>query len=371
MTTWIVWLGMTSAFILLGYSIYFFRRLNLHHTTSGKNPLPASIVVCARNEEKHLPALLSRLVAQDHPALEIVLINDNSTDQTASIMQEWCNHFPYKIQYVSIPDKHIRQAGGKKDAFRLGVDTASHSIILCTDADCMPASNSWASIMTGLFDDKTDFVLGHSPARSGYFLSRWDNFVTALQYLSYAAAGTPYMGVGRNMAFRKETWKSFSAEAAHRYLSSGDDDLPVNQLAHAHNTSICIHPDAVVFTDGEQSFSEWIQRKVRHSRTGLWYKPQHQILLTGYAFAKWIFYTCWMLSFLLVSPAVMLLLSTAMIIHYGFLHYPLAKMGYSNLRKLYPFADILHSWAIALLPVLLLLPMRDYWRHSHSIQTKG
>lgn len=364
MTAWIIRLGLTSGFILLGYSLYFFRRLQHAQSSNHEQTIPAaSVIVCARNEENHLPTLIPLLIAQDHPALEIVLVNDNSTDQTPSIMQEWAYRFPQKIRYVSVPENHIRQAGGKKDAFRLGVISATHSVILCTDADCMPATKSWASIMTGMLVESTDFVLGHSPTSSGFFLSQWDNFITALQYLSYAEAGIPYMGVGRNMAFRKETWLSFTATADHRHLSSGDDDLPVNQLATATNTKTCRHPNALVYTRGENSFREWILRKVRHSRTGLWYKPHHQILLSGYAISKWLFYSCCLLSICSLSSSAIFLLSLLLAMHYGFLHSPLTTLGYPKLKKTFPFADLIHSWAIALLPVLLMLPVSDYWRH--------
>lgn len=326
--------------------------------------IPASLIVCARNEEKNLPTLLLALQNQKHPLLDIILVNDNSSDQTGILMEEWKNKHPSKVRVLHLDKHHIRHAAGKKEAFQMGVKAAQHDIILTTDADCLPISPQWANYMTTCMDSQTDFVLGHSPVHNGLLISAWDNYTTALQYLSYAAAGIPYMGVGRNMAFRKQKWLTFQGDAGHSKLESGDDDLPVNQLANRHNTKVCLHPNSFVMTSGETSGWEWIRRKIRHSRTGLWYKPIHLFLLTTFTAAKGIYFISCIVCLLLAPFTYILLLIVPGLLYFLLIRNTFNKLGYEHLKKWFPIADLVHFFALSILPLLLLLPGKDYWRHK-------
>jgi hypothetical protein len=130
---------------------------------------------------------------------------------------------------------------GKKIALGVGIRAAKYPHIVVTDADCMPTSRDWVSIMAAGFKGGKEIVIGHSPYERvpGFssLLERYDGFTKALQYISFAQAGFPYMGVGRNMAFTREIFFGAKGSPKQRQLMSGDDDLFINEVARAKNTS--------------------------------------------------------------------------------------------------------------------------------------
>jgi len=97
---------------------------------------------------------------------------------------------------------------GKKYPLSIGIREAKHEVLLLTDADCVPASEFWVEKMQDAYDDNIEIVLGYGAyhKKSGMLnkMIRFETFHTALQYLSYALAGMPYMGVGRNLSYKKD-----------------------------------------------------------------------------------------------------------------------------------------------------------------------
>jgi biofilm PGA synthesis N-glycosyltransferase PgaC len=59
-----------------------------------------------------------------------------------------------------------------------------------------------------------------------------------MQYLGMAIRGIPYMGVGRNLAYRKDLFFRKKGFGAHNHIISGDDDLFVNANASGANTRV-------------------------------------------------------------------------------------------------------------------------------------
>ncbi|MBK6368318.1 MAG: hypothetical protein IPF64_00420 [Flavobacteriales bacterium] len=124
--------------------------------------------------------------------------------------------------------------------------------MLLTDADCLPAGTDWISTMAAGFSKGKQIVIGHSPYayESGLtnLLERYDGTMKAMQYMSFAQAGFPYMGVGRNLGYTGELF--FNAKGPRRYehLMSGDDDLFINQVARAKNTGVVADPRAFMTT---------------------------------------------------------------------------------------------------------------------------
>jgi hypothetical protein len=137
--------------------------------------------------------------------------------------------------------------------------------------------------MASHFDNKTDFVLGYG----GYFKEkgllnkyiRYDSMTIAMQYLGMAIRGIPYMGVGRNLSYRRSLYFRNKGFGAHNYLISGDDDLFVNANATKNNTSVefrnGMHTRSVPATD----FMSWFEQKKRHLTTARYYKFKDKLVL--------------------------------------------------------------------------------------------
>ena len=92
-----------------------------------------SVVIPARNEEQNLEKPLHSVLQQDYPALEIVLVDDRSTDGTGEIMEQMAaEHENARVVHVeSLPEGWI----GKNHAAYVGAHDANADWVLFTDAD--------------------------------------------------------------------------------------------------------------------------------------------------------------------------------------------------------------------------------------------
>lgn len=248
-----------------------------------------SIVVAARNEVKLLPTLITKLVHQDYTDFEIIIVNDRSSDGSEALL----NSLKQENQKLKVIHIHELPEGwnGKKYALQVGIEAAQHDIILLTDADCLPNSDQWISKMAGSFKDRTDFVLGFSPYKNerGFLnqMIQFETLLTAMQYLSFAIKKQPYMGVGRNLAYRKSVFSKHSFQGFES-KTGGDDDLFVNAHATTSNTEVCIHPDAHVTSIPKTTWREYFTQKTRHLSVGKNYRKKDQTRLGLFALSSLI-----------------------------------------------------------------------------------
>lgn len=243
---------------------------------------PISVIICARNEVNNLRNYLPEIMAQDYPNFEVVVVNDRSWDGTADLLEDFLKKYDkLKVVTVSEGEKFI---AGKKFAVTMGIKAATHEWLVFTDADCVPASPNWLRGMQQPLDPNLTIVLGYSP----YFkkksllncIIRMETFFTAVNYLSFALKGMPYMGVGRNMAYQKSLFFKNKGFAAHMHIPSGDDDLFVNANATSNNTTIRIHKDTHMWSEPKPSFLSYLRQKKRHFGAGKMYKTKHKAILT-------------------------------------------------------------------------------------------
>lgn len=242
---------------------------------------PLSIIVCAHDEEQNLKELIPLLLAQDHPDFEVIIVDDRSNDGTWDLLlSETQKHPRLRMVKVTLKPGHVP---GKKFALTLGIKAAQHEIVLLTDADCRPESTSWASEMARRFSPETDIVIGISPYQKepGWLnvLIRFEALLTAVFYSSFTRLGVPYMGIGRNLAYRKKIF--FEGKGFNTHLSTvgGDDDLFVNQHAHPSTTVVVMEKASLMHSLPARSFQSFFTQKIRHLAAGKMYRPAHRLLL--------------------------------------------------------------------------------------------
>jgi glycosyltransferase involved in cell wall biosynthesis len=252
-----------------------------------------SVVICAKNEEENLRQNLKVVLIQNYPDFEVIVVNDQSTDKTAEVVQHFCDRNE-NVRLINIKSDITKPLPGKKFPLKVGVQAASNEIIVATDADCKPANTLWLKHLVAEFLKETDFVLGYAPFYAeGTFLNkliRYDNVQTAMQYLSYAVAGIPYMGVGRNMAFKKSQYLEWNEKEKTKKILSGDDDLFINAKATKASTEIAINKYSFIYSAPKNTYSDWLNQKARHTETGFHYKFSHQFLLSLFALTNLLFY---------------------------------------------------------------------------------
>lgn len=284
-----------TAFLQLFYYFFFFSRVAFYKqgqkTQSQQHPV--SVIICARDEDANLASNLPGVLVQEYPTThEVIVVNDNSVDDSKYILAELQKTFK-KLQVVELTQeaKHIR---GKKYPLSIGIKEARHEIVLLTDADCVPVSQQWIFKMQDAFTDGIEVALGYGAyKKSSAFLNkviRFETFHTALQYFGFALAGYPYMGVGRNLAYRKNIFFRNKGFSSINHISSGDDDLFINQVANKKNTAVVLEPEAFTLSAPKETWKDWKRQKSRHFSTGKYYKGMHQLLLGAYTGSYLLFY---------------------------------------------------------------------------------
>ncbi|TNF28665.1 MAG: glycosyltransferase [Bacteroidetes bacterium] len=283
----------SSLLIQLFYALFFFLRLALYRPEQLENGhVPVSVIICAWNEEENLKKNLQSILEQDHPEFEVIVVNDHSLDETDLLLQSWQQRYPHlRVINLSRENARIR---GKKFAISLGIKGARFDHMLFTDADCRPTSNKWLRYMTAQLHNNKQLVLGYGgfekrPGLMNMFY-RYESVHIAMQYFSYALAGVPYMGVGRNLAYRKELFFQTKGFIKHRHISSGDDDLLVNEVATARNTAIEVRTEAHTMSEAPESWSAWWRQKRRHLSTGSYYRLSTKIFLGLFTLSHLLFY---------------------------------------------------------------------------------
>jgi cellulose synthase/poly-beta-1,6-N-acetylglucosamine synthase-like glycosyltransferase len=308
------------------YQVYFyFRYLNgvLHLRTKIKNNKiqfetvqePVSVIICAKDEAENLRKFLPLVLNQEYPEFEVIVINDGSTDQTDHLLRDLSVEYPQlRSTFVPVGANNVST---KKLGLTLGIKAAKYDLLLFTDADCMPEDNTWIDRMARNFAPKTEFVLGYGAyLEEKGFLNRlitFDTLFIALQYMGMTIARKPYMGVGRNLAYRKETFFAQKGFASTLHLSSGDDDLLVNKASTRNNTNVEISPESITWSVPNKTLKGWFYQKERHLSVSAFYKSSSKFWLFFEPTTRGLFYLTLILA-LVVGNLITLIATTTLFI---------------------------------------------------------
>ena len=293
--------------IQLVYLFVFLIAFRREHSQTGPGEqVPVSVVVCAHDEAENLRELIPQLLSQEYAEFEVVVVNDRSNDSTFDYLLAEAKQSP-RLKMVNVKTTPER-VNGKKYGLTLGIKAAAHEWILLTDADCRPSGNQWISSMSRHFLDGTQFVLGFSPyVRQHGFLNlfiRFETLLTAIQYFAFGWLKNPYMGVGRNLAYRKSLFLEQKGFNNFLHVTGGDDDLFVNTHARGTNTRLEFSPESQMNSIPKTSWRSYYDQKVRHLSVGKRYRFSHRFLL-GVFSATWIIaWLAWMMLLIRMAPSL-------------------------------------------------------------------
>jgi cellulose synthase/poly-beta-1,6-N-acetylglucosamine synthase-like glycosyltransferase len=344
-------LAILSLTVLVVQAIYFilflvaFRKAD--KPRSAEQP-GVSVIVAAHDEEENLKELVPLLLSQDYPEFEVIIVEDRSNDNSFDfLLQATQEHEKLKMVRLTYKPEHVN---GKKFAITLGIKAARYHWVVFTDADCRPASNRWIASVAEKIQTQTKVVISFSPylKKEGLLNAfiRFESFLTGIQFVGLALLGKPYMGVGRNLAYRKELFLDNKGFNSHLGITGGDDDLFVNQHASNENTTVNIGAEAIVFSKPETSWSNFLHQKFRHLSVGKYYKFSDKIVLG-------IFSLTWMLTWFMVLPslffsqwmnALLILFSLRMILMIMSFHLLPKKLGDSFEAWKSPFLDFMFAF---------------------------
>ena len=282
------------------YYLGLYNRIHSHNKAVRKEEIhftrelpPLSVILCARNEADNLRKALPAILEQDYPQFEVIVINDASTDETEDVLGFMEEKYPHL--YHSFTPDSARYISHKKLALTLGIKASKYDWLVFTETNCIPASKDWLKLMARNFTSQTQVVLGYSgyDRTKGWLHKRvaFDTLFQSLRYLGLALAGKPYMGIGRNLAYRKELFFKQKGFSSYLNLQRGEDDLFINQIANSSNTRVETDLNATMRI--QPVYKDWKEEKVSYMATARFYHGAQRYLLGFETLSRLLFYaTC-------------------------------------------------------------------------------
>ena len=383
-----------SFFFSLFYQLFFFIKITFHsnNISSDKGVISSfndknvglSIIICAKNELENLKKNLPNIIDQNELSIvfndshfnfksEIIVVNDQSTDDSLNYLQTLeKQHDCLKIVNI---DRSVNHSEGKKFALTLGIKTAKFDYLLMTDADCFPKSQNWSNIIFKALlsnNNDLDVILGYSPYRKqkGILnkLIRFDTFIVAQNYLSYALRNLTYMGVGRNLAYKKKIFFDNKGFASHIHIPSGDDDLFIQEVSSDKNIKIGVEfsRDTHMVSEVTKNWKDWIYQKRRHLSTSSFYKIKFKILLMIYPLSQIFFLISLIFAFLFKLNIVFVftVLFLKLLISYTVNYKSMRTLDVRDLYLLHPFYEVLHLFIQANFVILSIFHKTKKWNRK-------
>ncbi len=283
---------LTALLIELFYIVYFYFKASFGKIENKEEPTPpVSVIITEKNEAHNLEKFLPLILKQDYPDFEVIVVNHASEDQSDLILKR------FSYEYKNLVIRNIPHSDAsthtKKFALTVGIRAARNDVLLFTDADCYPASDQWIRKMVSHFDNDTQIVLGYGAYEQGRGVLdkhlRTDTVFIAMQYFGFAMRGLPYMGVGRNIAWRKSFFEKKGGFQAHIFEPSGSDDIFVNHNGNKQNTRIELDPQGMTISIAPENWKLWVFQKHRHLGAAKYYRTKYKILLAIEPLSRVIF----------------------------------------------------------------------------------
>ena len=267
--------GLLLLSLSVGFSLIYYMFISAVHKSTvpdqlDEEDIPVSVIIAARNEAANLERNLPAILSQAYKRFEIIVINDNSTDATLDVLEKLAS------AHENLRVHTVKEGQGKKNALNAGIELAQHEWLLFTDADCSPLSDLWIRTMFSNLSRNTNLILGYSSFNKTQGLAnsmaRVDAFSIGVQYLSFALYGIPYMGVGRNMAYKKTLFRKVGGFEKHMKVLSGDDDLFIQAVSRDSETVVRLGVNSQTKSESKTSVASLFVQKRRQASAGFHYK---------------------------------------------------------------------------------------------------
>ncbi len=171
-----IWLGVVRLLLLGGLGLLNWHRDRRRLAPALADPPPlVSVLIPAFNEEKVIASAIGRILKSRYAALEVIVVDDGSTDTTADIVRSQYADDP-RVQLISIPN------GGKANAVNTALRASRGQVIVALDADTQFEQHTIARLVRWFADPAIGAVAGN--AKVGNRI----NLITTWQALEYITA---------------------------------------------------------------------------------------------------------------------------------------------------------------------------------------
>ncbi len=241
---------------------------------------PLSVIIVTNDSATMLKENLPSILEQDYPEFEVIVVNDESSVEDENVLKILGNR--YHHLYRTFIPKSARYISRKKLGVAMGIKASKYDWIVVTEPYCKPESKDWLRSMARNFVPGTDIVLGYCNYNSdkGMFAKRIisDILMVSMRYLGRAIGGKPYMGIGRNMAYRKDVYLSHKGFHNQLPLLRGDDDLLINEISNGRNTKVCLSANSRMRMPLPETKKQWKEEKIGYEVTGSHYKGHTRVI---------------------------------------------------------------------------------------------
>lgn len=323
---------------------------------------PVTIVVAARNEEESLGGCIESLLQQEYPgAVEIIIVDDLSTDATANRAMDFAE------QGIVLCSTGVESSEltGKARALDLGFGRASHDWIATTDADCRPPRTWLRGLMQRALDQPDKDMICGCTVVDAYGAPSQIQRLDWLHLLCIASglseSGLPLTAMGNNMLLKKSAYEDLGG-----YRGIGDsltEDFHLFQ-ALGDKAEIIPSPASRNTTVGERSFGKLFLQKQRWLAGGLKAPLWVWTLYLTFALAH-----LGILATMLIAPSTGVTLAMLKMSFDVLLVVSLAtKLGTEISWKWFIPFQIYQFLGVIIIPTLLVAGRGVHWRgRSHRV----
>lgn len=263
------------------------------------DPPRVSVVVAARNEERHIEPAIRALLAQDYPDFELVVVDDRSTDRTPAILRAIAgSEGRLAVERIDdLPDGWL----GKNHALHRGAARATGELLLFADADVILAPDALARAVRLLELRRAD----HVAVAPDLIIPTWPLALVVryfmmwfMLYLRPWKAPDPrskaFIGIGAFNLLRASTYRAVDGHA--RIPLRPDDDIMLGKLVkRAGYRQLLASGDGLVTVEWYRTLGEMARGFRKNAFAGLHYST---LMAAGtisgnLALAVWPFVAVW------------------------------------------------------------------------------
>jgi cellulose synthase/poly-beta-1,6-N-acetylglucosamine synthase-like glycosyltransferase len=340
-------------FLYLSYMLYL-PETALDNKKEINHKLKVSIIIPIRNEEKNILNLVKNLKSISYPFLEVIIVNDNSDDNSISLLEKYVND---NFSIIELPNNLY----GKKAAIKYGLHNCSGDWIVLTDADTN-FSDSWFNCIIKYFE-KNDIILAPVLIDVNK-LSMLNIFeyieMLAMQGVSYAStkAGFPFIASGANMAIKKDIAIELY-EKIDMSIISGDDVFILHEYLKSGKNKVVFvsDKDAIVYTRPNNNLKSFLKQRIRWISKVKYYKQP-----TALFFSFFIYFGHFIPFILLILAICCLVISKKLLLIIFLLKFLLDFLFMVSLKNklnfpikyifYFPFVWIIYFVYISILPII-------------------
>lgn len=256
---WFLIIGLVLTFLIdLIYSIFYCRKLKVKDSTYiHSETIPVSIIICAKNQAQYLEKNLPRLLTQDYPEYEIIVVDNGSVDDTEDVLIRLKNIYP-QLRSTHIPiDEKFKH--NKKLAITIGVKAAKYDQIIHLNPNSFPNSKTWLSNTVVIAQGKLYNAYSNFEYQKGFFYNfiRYDIIKQTIKIAAFTSINKLYAGNSFNMSFLKSDFLENKGYAGNAHFEAGYDHILSMNLAKKSDYTFSTNPDSKITIEAKNHYNIW------------------------------------------------------------------------------------------------------------------